>query len=50
MTYVFQGKNPYLTLTSKHEIKFFGKISTDPDQYMLANPVPYGIHGTGDFL
>jgi hypothetical protein len=23
--------------------KFVGKISTDPDQYMLANPVPLGI-------
>jgi hypothetical protein len=37
------SKNPYLTLTSKRKIKFVGKISTDPDQYMLANPVPFGI-------
>jgi hypothetical protein len=36
-------KNPYLTLASKLEQSLFGKISTDPDQYMLANPVTYGI-------
>jgi hypothetical protein len=37
------SKNPYLTLASKLEQSLFGKISTDPDQYMLANPVTYGI-------
>ena len=44
------SKNPYLTLTSKRKIKFVGKISTDPDQYMSANPVPLGILALVNFL
>jgi GTP-binding protein EngB required for normal cell division len=35
-------KNPYLTLASKLDKVCLEKITTDPDQYMLANPDTYG--------